>query len=181
MEASIPSSSSYAWRSLIHGRDVIKKGSVCWRIGNGKNARVWGDNWLPSRHQPRIISPCLQAEQDMKVALLIDQENRGWRDDLLNRYFFDFEAEIIRAIPICRFEQDDTMIWPHTPNGEYTVKFGYSFLQAESQQQQPGTSNPSMMKPLWQAIWMMNVQSKIKNLVWRACCDALPSKQNLVK
>ena len=39
MEASIPSSSSYAWRSIIHGRDVIKKGSA-WRIGNGKSARI---------------------------------------------------------------------------------------------------------------------------------------------
>lgn len=25
------------------------------------------------------------------------------------------------------------------------------------------------------------MQSKVKNLVWRACCDSLPSKQNLVK
>ena len=75
MEASVPSSSSYAWRSIIHGKDVIKKGSA-WRIGNGKSARILGDNWLPSRHQPQIISPCLQAEQDMRVALLFDQENR---------------------------------------------------------------------------------------------------------
>ena len=180
MEASVPSSSSYAWRSIIHGRDVIKKGSV-WRIGNGKSARIWGDNWLPSRHQPQIISPCLQAEQDMRVTLLIDQENRGWRDELLNRYFSDFEAELIWTIPICRFEQDDTLIWPHTPNGEYIVKSGYSFLQTEAQQHLPGPSDPGMIKPRWQAIWRMNVQSKIKNLVWRVCRDTLPSKQNLVK
>ena len=54
MEASVPSFSSYAWRSIIHGGDVIKKG-LAWRIGNGKSARILGDNWLPSRHQPRIM------------------------------------------------------------------------------------------------------------------------------
>uniref|UniRef100_A0A7N2L5J3 Reverse transcriptase zinc-binding domain-containing protein n=1 Tax=Quercus lobata TaxID=97700 RepID=A0A7N2L5J3_QUELO len=34
---------------------------------------------------------------------------------------------------------------------------------------------------LWQAIWKMNVLAKVKNFVWRACRDSLPTKTNLVK
>ena len=61
------------------------------------------------------------------------------------------------------------------------MKSGYKFLQSESQNQQPGTSNPESVKPLWQAIWSLHVPAKVKNLVWKACRDALPSKANLVR
>lgn len=32
-----------------------------------------------------------------------------WKDDLLDRYFFDFEEDIIRKIPLYRFEQADVL------------------------------------------------------------------------
>ena len=47
--------------------------------------------------------------------------------------------------------------------------------------QQPGPSNLDLVKPLWQAIWQMKTPSKVKNLVWRACRNSLPTKLNLVK
>ena len=34
MEAANPSLASYAWRSILKGREVIKRGAV-WRIGDG--------------------------------------------------------------------------------------------------------------------------------------------------
>nr|POF02718.1 hypothetical protein CFP56_04951 [Quercus suber] len=61
------------------------------------------------------------------------------------------------------------------------VKSGYRFLQTEFQNQQPGQSNPLMLKPLWKGIWSLKVPSKVKNLVWRAVKNSLPTKQNLVK
>lgn len=33
-------SASYAWRSILKGSDVSKKGSRC-RIGNGKSVNIW--------------------------------------------------------------------------------------------------------------------------------------------
>nr|XP_023904539.1 uncharacterized protein LOC112016250 [Quercus suber] len=66
-------------------------------------------------------------------------------------------------------------------NGVYTVKSGYRFLQTEFQNQQPGQSNPLMLKPLWKGIWSLKVPSKVKNLVWRAVKNSLPTKQNLVR
>jgi len=35
MEATCPSSASYAWKRIIKGKDVIKRGAI-WRIGDGK-------------------------------------------------------------------------------------------------------------------------------------------------
>ena len=73
MEATITSSSSNAWKNIIKDREVNQRG-VAWRIGDGKTTWVWGEYWLPIRHQPQVISPCLQAEHDTKVALFIDRK-----------------------------------------------------------------------------------------------------------
>nr|XP_023897448.1 uncharacterized protein LOC112009346 [Quercus suber] len=88
---------------------------------------------------------------------------------------------MVKSIPLCLITQPDELIWPHSANGVYTVKSGYRFLQTEFQNQQPGQSNPLMLKPLWKGIWSLKVPSKVKNLVWRAVKNSLPTKQNLVK
>ena len=61
------------------------------------------------------------------------------------------------------------------------VKSGYQFLQKEFQNTQPRQFDVSTLKPLWQAIWNLLVLSKVKNLVWRATKNSLPSKDNLVR
>ena len=39
MEATCPSSASSAWKSIIKGMDVIKRGAI-WRIGDGKSVNI---------------------------------------------------------------------------------------------------------------------------------------------
>lgn len=53
MEAANPNSASYAWRSILGGREVIKQGAI-WRIGDGKTVEIWGDRWLLVKHSPRM-------------------------------------------------------------------------------------------------------------------------------
>lgn len=48
-------SASYAWRSILKGRDLILKGAL-WRVGDGKQIKIWRDNWLPTRNQPKSLS-----------------------------------------------------------------------------------------------------------------------------
>ena len=36
-------SASYAWKSILKGRDVINKGAL-WKVGDGKQIRIWADN-----------------------------------------------------------------------------------------------------------------------------------------
>ena len=72
------------------------------------------------------------------------------------------------------------LTWPYNPKWEYTVKFGYQFLQREFQNAQPRQSDFSSLKPLWQAIWNLPVHNKFKNLVWRVAKNSLPSKENMV-
>ena len=39
MQAKVPSIASYAWKSIICGREVIRKGAQ-WRVGDGHSVRI---------------------------------------------------------------------------------------------------------------------------------------------
>ena len=151
MEAKNPANGSYAWKSILKGRDVIKRGAT-WRIGSGLSVNVWGENWLPTKHNPRTITPVVVGWEGAKVGDFIDQRQRIWKTDLVEAVFYDFEASIIKNIPLCRSIQDDVLIWPFTPDGNYTVKSGYRFLQEASRVQQPGQSSTQALTPLWNKI-----------------------------
>jgi hypothetical protein len=38
---------SYVWRSILKGLQVFKEGMI-WRVGDGRNIRIWDDPWFPS-------------------------------------------------------------------------------------------------------------------------------------
>ena len=78
---------------------MIKKG-VVWQIGGGEAIRVWGDNWIPGTDMNRIVSPYWRGAENFTVSLFIDQINCRWREDLLDYYLQEFEAEKIKAIPL---------------------------------------------------------------------------------
>ena len=40
MEASDTRMGSYAWKSILIGRDIIQRGSR-WRVGNGEKINIW--------------------------------------------------------------------------------------------------------------------------------------------
>ena len=148
MEARTPNNASYIWKSIIKGMEVIKCGAVQ-RIGLGNSIQVWGDNWLPVENNPRVLSPKLDESGTVWVSDLIDLVYRTWREDVIDQVFYDFEATIIKNIPLCLSMQEDILIWPFNPNGEYSVKSSYRFLQEANAIQQPRPSNTEAMKPLW--------------------------------
>ncbi|KAL4620439.1 hypothetical protein ACB092_06G154000 [Castanea dentata] len=125
MEATCPSSASYAWKNIIKGRDVIKKGAV-WRI---------------------VLSPRVGELAEAKVNSLIDEDRRCRMTNSINETLLNFEANMVKRIPLCCTKQPDELIWPHSAN----------------------------------VICNLNVPSKVKNLIWRASKNSLPTKQNLVR
>lgn len=68
---------SYAWRSILHGRELLKQGLIK-EIGNGEDTRVWLDNWIvetiprpPNYHQDSLVDLTLSVRD------LIDQDTGG--------------------------------------------------------------------------------------------------------
>ena len=75
MEAKDSRFGSYAWKSILVGRDVIHRGS-CWWIGNGKLVKTWQHSWLPIKHPPLVQSPIIESLEDATVDVLIEPESR---------------------------------------------------------------------------------------------------------
>ena len=142
---------------------------------------IWGDRWLLGKSNNKIISPSIANDNSAMVSSLIDQTNRVWKGDLIESYFFEWEANIIKNIPLCRSIQEDVLIWPFSPNKEYSVQTRYKFLQKQCRASEPGSSDGTTLWPLWKKIWGLKVPRKVKNLVWHACKNALPTKMNLLQ
>lgn len=45
LDASIGTRPSYAWRSILHGREAMKQGMMR-KIGDGTRSNVWMSNWI---------------------------------------------------------------------------------------------------------------------------------------
>ena len=142
LDAKESASASYAWRSILIGRDVILKGAL-WRVGDGKQIKIWGDNWLPTKYQPKVISPMIFGQKNSAVEVLINQSTRSWRSEVIDHCFNLTEAEAIKSIPLSSTSQPDKLIWPFTPTGQYSVKFRYRYL-FESNSPQPLSNLPHL-------------------------------------
>ena len=180
MEASDSRMRSYAWKSILVGREFIKRGSS-WRIRNGEKVNIWQHRWLP-RKQPPFLPICpIEDFEHNTVSSLIDPSTRQWHMDMVDGLFMEEDAELIKKIPLSKKVIKDVLYWPFTSNGEYSSKSGYKFLK-EKAEQLHSTQVPLLRdKHLWKAIWAMHVPQKMKNFMWRACRNAMPTKQALVK
>ena len=80
------------------------------------------------RNKPRVLSPKHDGDGMVWVSDLIDPMNRTWKEDMLDQIFYEFEAATIKNIPLCCSIQEDVLLWPFNPDGEYSVKSSYKFL-----------------------------------------------------
>lgn len=110
LDAKDSDSASYAWKSILKGREVILKGAL-WRVGDRKQIKIWGDNWLPTKILPKIISPMIFGQQNSSVEVLINQSTQSWREEEIDHYFSMAKAAIIKIIPLSSSPQRDTLIW----------------------------------------------------------------------
>ncbi|KAL4626130.1 hypothetical protein ACB092_05G073600 [Castanea dentata] len=86
MEATNLRSGSYAWRSILKGRDVLQRGAR-WQVGNGKSIKIWQDYWLPRKHPLQVVSYPLESMENATVSTLINAETRQWDEGLIDRIF----------------------------------------------------------------------------------------------
>ena len=78
---------------------MISRGAI-WRVGDGKQIKIWGDNWLPLKNRAKITSPVLFGQENSCVVVLINQPTKQWRMDVIDHVFSNTEAEAIKSIPL---------------------------------------------------------------------------------
>ncbi|CAA7028427.1 unnamed protein product [Microthlaspi erraticum] len=131
---------SYAWRSILFGRDLLLQGMVK-VIGNGKDTKVWVDNWITDDcSRPPMYNPNATIDLTLVVSDLLDEHTGRWRENLIRQYFVAEDAtRILQIKPSLGHE--DKWRWGFSKDGNYTSKSGYLLLDSlyELQEEHPQT------------------------------------------
>ena len=126
------------------------------------------------------LTPSLLSA-DAKVADLIDADSGWWNVYLLDRVFLPFEAQKIKFIPLCLAPREDTLIWPKSKDGKYSMKLGYQLLCARESNGSASGSTNEVNRKMWLGLWRLKVPNKVKTFVWWACTESLPTLANLAR
>ena len=86
-----------------------------------------------------------------------------------------------KSIPLCLIPQEDTLIWPKTKDGQYSVKLGYQLLCAKELSGSTSGSSNKVNQRMWSGLWRLKVPNKVKTFAWQACSESLPTMVNLAR
>lgn len=98
--------SSYLWRSLLWGRDLLSKG-IRFKVGNGENVSMFSNPWLPK--EIHFKPDCINEEMARAKVSFFISPSGGWNLDLLRRAVREEDLEIIKRIPINLAREDKYM------------------------------------------------------------------------
>ena len=167
LEANEGTVGSYAWKSILSARDVVRKGMV-WRVGNGHSVCIREDKWLPNQVCKTVMLPPPSFPLDAKVCNLIDPESAIWKVDQVQQLFTPFDAKLILSIPLNARLPPNHLIWSHTPMGVFTTRSAYKMLANSALVNNASSSNPNPQKKFWRGLWKLQVPNKVKVFAWRA-------------
>lgn len=111
----------------MKARKVISQGAK-WRAGDGCDAKIFKDSWLPRTSVGSVISQNFSLPTSTIVSYLIDPITKDWDFSLTDSLFLPREAQIIKVIPLCSLPQKVHLYWPMENHGCYSVKLGYHAL-----------------------------------------------------
>ncbi|KAK4401145.1 hypothetical protein Sango_1220600 [Sesamum angolense] len=115
---------SFTWKSILDARSVVEKG-LRWRIGDGKQVKVWYDPCIPRPHTFLPFTPTNLFLQDLQISDLIDDMMKGWNSDLIEFLFQPEDAKVIRSIPLGYSSLADTQVWHFDRRGVFSIKSAY--------------------------------------------------------
>ncbi|KAK1602970.1 hypothetical protein QYE76_018463, partial [Lolium multiflorum] len=184
-DAPKPRSSSYTWRSIQFGMQLVKDG-VRWGIGDGKKTKILTDKWIPEV-PPYTLRPRIPLMPDQTVDTMMVDGTSSWDSELIRTIFDDEVAAKILQVPISRHGGDDFASWPWTRFGTYSVRSAYHLARSErvasdrSKHGQGSSSVVSDNSKIWKKLWASKAPGKMKITLWRFAHDCLPCGHQLQK
>jgi hypothetical protein len=173
LEARCPKRASYTWKSILHGRELLKEGLV-WQIGDGKKVNVWTDKGIPRSSAHHLLGhrPDVVVE---KVSELLLPEGVGWDVDKLNNLFSQADVEDIKKIHVGQAGTVDYLAWNYTKNWNFSVKSAYHLRNQviKAKEGAPASSNLCDEHKGWLALWAAEVPGKTNIHVWRLARNGL--------
>jgi hypothetical protein len=80
------SEASAVWHGIEHGLELLKQG-VVWRIGDGKDIRIWRDSWLP-RNYALKAQPGKSKGRLRRVSQLVNEGSGTWNSQIIQKKCF---------------------------------------------------------------------------------------------
>jgi hypothetical protein len=180
LEAKLGTRPSLVWKSLLASKELLLNG-VIWRIGNGKDVRVWGEKWVPIPSSFSIKTPKPAHLENMTVSNLINMNTHQCDKSLISSIFLPKDAAAILSIPLSPFLPQDQLLWRCTKNGMFTVRSAYHLGMEMKTVQQPECSEKENMDEVWRTCRRLNIPNAVKMFLWRASHNLLPTKVNLFR
>ncbi|KAM6545112.1 hypothetical protein CsatB_025848 [Cannabis sativa] len=166
-------SPSFSWRSIMWGRDLLKRG-LLWKVGNGQTINTLDDRWLPNFALKN--SDLIATLPSPSLSFFISPSG-AWDLNKLRCYFPDFIIDHILDIPIAGHMCPDVLIWGKENSGIFSVKSAYHL--AISSRDIPSSSSPLGNKRFWSKLWFSPIPAKVKHCVWRILLNSIPVASNL--
>jgi hypothetical protein len=128
-DAPQPRSSSFTWRSICHGMQLVKRG-VLWSVGNGSKIKVLNGPWIPNV-RPEMLKTLTPLPNVTTVDVVLTEDHRSWDTDIVRSVFEEEIANLVLQIPITRRGGEDFLSCPFTKYGEYSVRSAYHLARTE--------------------------------------------------
>ncbi|KAH9752805.1 putative non-LTR reverse transcriptase [Citrus sinensis] len=98
--------------------------------------------------------------------------HRRWDFDAVDDIFNTRDRDLIRRIPLSSRVDTDNWFWLPDSKGLYSVRSCYRMLD---------TLHPPPSSSAWRKLWLLPVPAKVKNFLWRALTNVLPTADNLLQ
>ena len=123
LSATCPPAGSYTFRSILHGRDLLREG-IIWRVGSGASINIHHDAWIPRSGSTKPLGQ-VYKQGVTKVADLMTANETACNEGLLHDMFTPEDAVDVKQIAIGGPDTDGYLAWNFTKNGIFSVKFAY--------------------------------------------------------
>lgn len=181
LSAVVGSRPSFAWRSLLYGRELLIKG-LKWQVGNGENTRVWIDKWVddPNLGMRAPWIKNISFDVNLTTNKLINFSIGKWDVHALKEIFVPGDVDlIISKQPVT--SRADSHTWKYNKSGNLTVKSAYWLAQSSKiQGSHPEVLIMPSIIPLKAKIWKVPTVPKIRTFMWKILGDALPVADLLI-
>jgi hypothetical protein len=97
--------------------------------------------------------------------------NPSWNVSLLQEHFDEDSVTAICRIHLPLRPSPDKLCWIADPKGVFSVKSVY-----KSNHSHTWPCNPD---PCWKDLWKCKLHERLKTLIWRIGCNALPTNLNI--
>lgn len=182
LEAGPGARPSFAWRSILHGRELLEKG-LKRVVGDGSKTRVWLDKWVedPVLGMRAPWRKNTTFNVNLMAKELIDVQSRKWNTAVLKETFVAADVEMILAHQPS-ISHEDSHTWRFNRSGNMTVKSAYWLARNQKIKEIfPEVLASPSLNPIKEKAWKVKTAPKIRTFLWKALSEALPVADLIIK